>query len=72
MGPELKHESSKYFDQFYLKILLLLSTLLKITQVSGKSGHLDQKGSSIKNLLISKVGSFLKLSFDLKQMGNSA
>ena len=53
IGPELKRKSPKYFDQFYLKILLLLFTHPNITQVSAKSAHLDQKGISIKKLPIS-------------------
>ena len=72
MGPELKRKSPKYFDQFFLKILLLLSTFPKITRVFERSTHVDQKGSSIKKLPISKIGSFLKLRFNLNQMRNNA
>ena len=57
---------AKYYDQDYLKIFFLHSTLPMMTQNSGKSTNLAKKVSSIKKLLI--VQSFLISNFDLNQI----
>ena len=64
IGSVLKYfKVPKYYDQDYLKIFFLLSTLPMMIQISGKSAHLAQKCYFYQKLPISKVESFLKSNF---------
>ena len=53
----------KYFEQHFLKILLLISTLPIMIQISGKVLTWPKKVSPIKKLPASKVESFLNSNF---------
>ena len=59
MGPVLKHcKVPKYYDQDYLKIVLLLSANPMMIQVSGKSAHLAHKDYFYKKKYHTKLKAF--------------
>ena len=65
MGAVLKHyKVPEYYDQDYLEIFLMLSTLPLRIQVSGKAIIVLKKDSSAKKPPISKTECFLRFNLD--------
>ena len=65
----LKHcKVPKYFDQDFLEVCILLSTLSILIQFIGKSGHLAQESSFYQKTTNKKVESFVKSNFDVNQI----